>query len=309
MFTIANSPRLQPVRRLVNSLRLLQRTDVLGFEIHAQWIGFFAQLTWCLYFLAYCEKRKRNPFLRLTGTMYGDNPQYDWFHDYFEETNAVTARYAYSDVSKLKIIRVFDIADTQLPFTYHPSMTIEWAHRLFTTYYRVKQTVAAYVDDFVARQFAGGVIGVHFRGTDKKAEASPVDWPGCFSSVMKLAADHPELRKAFLSSDDPGFIQWFAANAKGTLSVIFHNDLERSRGDKPIHMNPLGDPRRKGFEAVVNCLLLSRCSFLIRSASFLSAWSSIFNPALPITLLNEPFADKCWFPDRDLLRRSDNRYR
>jgi hypothetical protein len=189
-------------------------------------------------------------------------------------------------------------------------MTIEWAHRLFGTYYNVKPAIASYVDEFVSREFStSGVIGVHYRGTDKKSEADPVDWPRCFQSVTKLAADHPEIRKVFLSSDDPLFIDWFVKKGKGTFSVVVHPDEERSRDAQPVHINPAGNAHRKGFEALVNCLLLSRCTALIRTASFLSGWSSVFNPLLPITLLNEPFAHVRWFPDRELIQRSDNRYR
>jgi hypothetical protein len=51
----------------------------------------------------------------------------------------------------------------------------------------------------------------------------------------------------------------------------------------------------------VNSLLLSRCHVLMRTASFLSAWSSIFNPALPVVMLNRPIDGKLWFPDREIL--------
>lgn len=75
-------------------------------------------------------------------------------------------------------------------------------------------------------------------------------------------------------------------------------------GNQPIHLNLAGDRNRKGFEALVNCLLLSRCDALIRSASFLSGWSNVFNPALPVIMLNRPFDAALWFPDREVLKRA-----
>ena len=304
---MAHFPRLQAPRRMLNELRLSSRSDRLIVEIDSQ-LGFFAQLNWCLYVLAYCEQRKLGPQIRLTGAGYAEEPGRDWFGDFFAE-NAGIANDADGRVHP-KFLKIRHIQETSFAARYAASMTIEWAHRLFHAHYRVHPVIASYVDGFVQSEFAGSdVLGLHFRGTDKKMEAKPVDWSRCFHATTKFAADHPAVKKIFVSSDDPAFIEWFTRQATGTFSVIVHPDHERSRNALPVHTNPSGSGKRKGFEALVNCLLLSRCSALIRTASFLSGWSSIFNPLLPITLLNEPYAHVCWFPDRELVRLSDNRYR
>ena len=300
---------VRPFRRVLNRSRLRGKGGTVAVEIRANDVGFFAQLNWCLYVLAYCEQRKLNPWIRLTGPPYGDVPNHDWFHDFFEETGAAVRSDRAFAQRPYSSVRITHIQETTLAATFAPSMTIEHAHRLFKTYYRVKDRIQSYVDNFVATEFTGdGVIGLHFRGTDKKSEADPVDWSRCFRSVMKLATDRPEMKKVFISSDDPRFIDWFVREANCSLSVIVHPDEERSRDGQPVHKTAVGSNYWKGFEALVNCLLLSRCAALIRTASFLSGWSSVFNPELPITLLNEPFARFCWFPDHELVKRSDNRY-
>lgn len=302
---MAYFPRLQVPLRVINELRLNKRSDTLAVEIDAS-LGFFAQLNWCLYILAYCEQHDLRPRIKLTGTQYSDLPNYDWFHDFFKEKTEPGSTHGVRTSS----LSIRHIRETRFADLYASSMTIEWAHRLFTTYFDIQPRVEAHVKEFARREFPdGGAIGLHFRGTDKRLEAEPVDWPRCFSAVTKLAADQPHLKKVFISSDDPQFIEWFTHQAAGTFSIIVHPDEERSRGAQAIHTNPAGSGHRKGFEAVVNCLLLSRCTALIRTASFLSGWSSIFNPRLPITLLNEPYAHVRWFPDRELIHRSDNRYR
>jgi hypothetical protein len=58
----------------------------------------------------------------------------------------------------------------------------------------------------------------------------------------------------------------------------------------------------------VNALLLSRCTALIRTASRLSAWSSVFNPQLPVVMLNRPHDGMVWFPEREILKTSMNQY-
>jgi hypothetical protein len=308
--SLAYEPRLRPVWRLINGWRLQGKTGEWSIDLHAS-NGFFAQLTWCVYLLAYCEEQKRKPVIRLKGWVYADAPNHDWFHDFFEETGTLASSGERLDPQGLKPLRITHIQETDAD-KFSLTMTLEEAHRLFTTHFQVKAKIQSYVDDFVAREFAGdGVIGLHYRGgADKKSEAESVDWPRCFRSVMKLAEDRPELRKVFVASDDTRFIQWFAKEAAGRLSVIVHPDTERIRDGKSVLYSPLGgDKYQKGFEALVNCLILSRCNALIRTASFLSSWCSIFNPTLPITLLNEPYESTLWFPDTECVKRSDNRYR
>jgi hypothetical protein len=65
---------------------------------------------------------------------------------------------------------------------------------------------------------------------------------------------------------------------------------------------------KKGEGALIDCLLLSRCNTLIRTTSFLSAWASIFNPKLPIVLVNRPYPNKFWFPESALAPRSMDEY-
>jgi hypothetical protein len=301
---IPNLAGLRAIRRILNSWRLQRQSNQpFAIEINAT-NGFFAQLNWCLYILAYCEKSTRLPLISLTSPTYSNIPNHDWFHDFFDDLVSNATPYAAPQT-----LRIAHINETTFARQFSTDMTLDNAHRLFTTYYRVKPFIQSYVDAFLSREFgAHPVIGLHFRGTDKVSEAPPVDWLRCFRSVMKYAADNPSTKKAFISSDDPKFVDWFAHQAAGTLYVVIHPDHERSRDGQAVHSSMTGNNSRKGFEALVNCLLLSHCTALIRTASFLSGWCSVFRPSLPITMLNAPFAHACWFPYRECLKRSDPRY-
>ena len=306
------APCLRVLRRALNGFRLGKTSNCVDVEIHSS-LGFFAQLNWCLYVLAYCEARNIIPKVRMTGPAYALAPGHDWFHDFFEdiESSEVSGtRQPMPQSCSAVSLFIEHIGETTFARTYESTMTIEWAHQLFMRHFQIKTDIATYVDRFITREFdKHGAIGLHFRGTDKKIEANPVDWTRCFQAVTKYALSNPGVTKVFVSSDDPFFIEWFANQANGTLSVILHPDRERSRNGLPVHAITGGDGYRKGFEALVNCLILSRCVALIRTASFLSGWSSIFNPLVPITLLNGPFVHTRWFPDRELMQRSDDRYR
>ena len=93
------------------------------------------------------------------------------------------------------------------------------------------------------------------------------------------------------------------------LNIVAHDDHYRSTGDIAIHSKKYeGDNYLKGKDALINCLLLSRCDIVIRTTSFLSAWAYIFNPKLELILLNKPYDSCLWFPERDLISRSKNEY-
>jgi hypothetical protein len=67
----------------------------------------------------------------------------------------------------------------------------------------------------------------------------------------------------------------------------------------PIHFS--GYPGLEiGREALVSSLLLSNCGYLVKMPSYLSAWSKIFNPDLPVTLAAPPRPDAFWFPDSQI---------
>ena len=52
----------------------------------------------------------------------------------------------------------------------------------------------------------------------------------------------------------------------------------------------------------------SKCTAVIRTTSFLSAWASIFNPDLKVVLLNKPYSNRLWYPEREILRLRDTEY-
>jgi hypothetical protein len=41
---------------------------------------------------------------------------------------------------------------------------------------------------------------------------------------------------------------------------------------------------------------------VLRTSSFLSAWASIFKPDLRVYLMNRPYAETLWFPEREILK-------
>ena len=79
------------------------------------------------------------------------------------------------------------------------------------------------------------------------------------------------------------------------------NDVYKAEKGMAIQYRGDGNNFIKGEEALINCLLLSKCNMLIKNSSFLSAWSKVFEPTLPVVMIYRDSPESQWFPERDLL--------
>jgi hypothetical protein len=184
-------------------------------------------------------------------------------------------------------------------------LDLDYASRLVSKYLHLREHIRDYVESFIHERFHGrNVIGLHYRGTDKSKEAQRVTWERCVRTIHNYLDANPEVNALFVSSDEAAFVERMGTDFR-RVEVICHPDSQRTQDGEAVHTRPgRGNNYEKAREALVNCLLLSRCRALIRTASFLSAWSSIFNPRLPIVLLNAPDRATSWFPDSQLVNYS-----
>lgn len=162
-------------------------------------------------------------------------------------------------------------------------------HQLIIKYIQVKEQVKNEVHRFVRNRFKGKVIGVHYRGTDKRSEAPAVK----FEKVNEAIKEQINILGTndytiFLATDEVKFMKYLKEIYK---DKVIHLKTVRSNNDGPIHEN-LEKPFEQGKAAFKDMLLLSRCDILIRTSSNLSLWSTYFNPTLPVVLLNERYAGK-----------------
>jgi hypothetical protein len=300
---VARDPAIVPrylnnKRKLVH-LRYRERHNrgVFSIDIHAR-NGFFAQLTWCLYIFAYCDARSLVPHVVLTSPQYV-NPLVgpDWFRYFFEQHGR-----AYVRENVVTSVRIRTLQDLGLPTRCIADMTIERAARLAQKYLAVRPEITEAVNTFTGDHFTGRVLGVHYRGTDK-TEAPRVSYDEVTRTVRARLEREPEIGCLFVATDEAPFLDHVKA-ARMSVPICCCDDLRSNSAMAIQEATFAGDPYRKGREALVNSLLLARCDHVIRTASALSAWASIFNPQLPVTLLNEPYKEKCWFPDRAIVQRA-----
>jgi hypothetical protein len=273
---------------------------LLVVEVNS-WVGLFAHLETFLEISLHCQRYNLIPCFMSTSPQYVD-PQRgpNWFQYFF--TNLQLSA---DDSEKIKhgqvpICRIEGIRQLGLPEDYDPQLSLRIGPQLVHKYIGIKPHILEKVDAFVSSYFTNrSVLGIHYRGTDKRA--SPISYSDFRNSIANFLKHNREFDCLFVSSDEQNFIDFIKNEFKDTLPVFYHDDHERSKTKIAIHRSKSGDRYQKAEEAVLNCLLLSRCGALIKTASFLSGWSKLFNPDLPVILLNRPLERELWFPDRELL--------
>ncbi len=155
-------------------------------------------------------------------------------------------------------------------------LTLERAHDLFLASLQVRREFHEETDAFCREHGVGAdTIGVHYRGTDKRLEASRVAWDDVAESIDANLAGHSYL---FVATDEPEFLQ-FMQGRFGASRVVDLGCRELFSG-RPAH-STAGDPAVKASEAIRTILALFRCALLIRTRSHLSGWAKILEPSLP----------------------------
>lgn len=159
------------------------------------------------------------------------------------------------------------------------------AHALIQKYIQVDKAIQAEVDQIVKTQFANTyVIGIHYRGTDKvtSGEALETNYETVMAAIdQHIAEKNLTHFKLFIATDEEPFIDYISYRYPG--KVCFQ-PAHRSSDELPVHLQAV-EPYQVGREALIDTLLLSRTSYLIRTASNLSLCSTFFNPNLPVKLL------------------------
>ncbi len=157
------------------------------------------------------------------------------------------------------------------------------ATRLFGKYFHVKPHMLDSVGEFVERNFDRcGQLGIHYRGTDHYREYEFVDQ----RLMIDAATEHfPEYQSIFIATDEKRFLDLVRSHMPDKRIVTF-----MPAPPKP-HTIDQGDNYRKGFHALADCLLLSRCQALVKTPSALSTWSKVFGPDLDLVLVGKPYSN------------------
>ncbi len=211
------------------------------------------------------------------GLYYDPSAGNNWWEYFFERINLG---------SEPNTARTVIGTDEQFYFAWRVERTMSRARgfALIDRYIRPKQHIRDKVDAYVRANFDGAfVIGIHYRGTDKFEDAPRVPYETVHAAALEaFKAAGTTRHKLFVATDEQAFLEWMLDRFPGKVHSL---EMVRSVDGRPIDVLQ-GDNRRKGEDAVLDCLLLSRCDSLVRTASNLSLCATFFNPDLPVVLLN-----------------------
>lgn len=158
------------------------------------------------------------------------------------------------------------------------------AHDLIRKYIHVRPYLTKKVSQFVEQNFKSHfVIGVHYRGTDKKIAAPRVKYQEVLKEIKKKIAKVKKNYRIFIATDEQDFIDYMKIIFP--KKILYLKSVTRSKDGSPVHIRA-DSPYKVGEDAILDCLLLSKTDYLIRTTSNLSLWSTYFNPVLPFKDLN-----------------------
>jgi hypothetical protein len=165
------------------------------------------------------------------------------------------------------------------------TMPRERGFALIDRYIRPRRDLRDKVDAYVRANFDGAfVVGIHYRGTDKFEDAPRVPYGHVHAAVLAaIAVARRDRFRLFVATDEQAFRDYVMNLFPGKVHCL---EMYRSADGRPIDVTNDDGNYKKGQNAVLDCLLLSRCDYLVRTASNLSLCSTLFNPGIPIALLN-----------------------
>jgi hypothetical protein len=288
------------------SLHAQQRLNrgYFAIEIRAH-SGFFSVMQMVLFILMYCDERRLTPLISARGGIYGDaEGKVDWFATFFDTVD--TSQRPGASV-RLRTSVVHDLGGLGFRRRYEPRLELKRSSALFHAHYQPAAPIRAEVEAIRARLgISAATLGVHFRGTDKKLEAHTIGWEEFCSLIDRTLAEQPQLTNLFVSSDEQAFLDFFVKRAFAVPVSVAPARL-LSTGDTPVHFS--GHPGLAiGREALVASLLLASCGYLVKTPSYLSAWSKIFSPSLPVRLAVPPLQSAFWFPDSEIWIEQQQRH-
>lgn len=152
----------------------------------------------------------------------------------------------------------------------------DWSElsRIWHAYFKVPARVERSADEIFPR---GRVLGLHFRGNDKytSLDTNPITQENFLTLVRDYLASAPPFDVIFAATDEFSFID----KLRGTVNLPVINLGEVEFHKAANQTTPLSE---KTDRAVLDCVLLSRCSCVIQTCSALSSFTKILNPELEI---------------------------
>jgi hypothetical protein len=234
--------------------------------------------------------------ISLSGRFQNGNAGEDWFPLLFDVSNTVSGKLPSSSTSALSQLAFTRFEELPFFHSLPDDLNFDDLHQIQLDYLPVNPNIIERVETFVCdHNLRPPLIGCHYRGTDKTIEAERVSYADVLQVLREQIEKTGPDTTLFIASDEAGFVEYLASNLpKIKLVSAAH---KRSTTTKPLHTKVDDFGRQRAIEALTDCLLLSRCSTLVKTPSLLSTWAKIFNPTVRIVALGRPNPNATWFPE------------
>jgi len=180
-----------------------------------------------------------------------------------------------------------------------PSGVVDWQwemprrrrialHEVIQRSVRLRPPISRKLEDFRAGTFEGRrVLGVHVRGIERAPERAHLVRDGILPlglymrEIDSYVAQHPS-SVVFCATDSQGALD--ALTERYGPKLVCYPASRLSSADEKVGLHHASTERydraRLGEEVVIECLLLSKCDFLLHGSSNVSLAATLFNPAL-----------------------------
>lgn len=175
--------------------------------------------------------------------------------------------------TKSTVTKDIDLRDVRMCFSSVLGNQWEVLHNVWNTYFCIPPRIAKRADEFGDLNHA---LGLHYRGTDKNRDfnqTNPVSYNDFLTLIKDFINNHEDIDTIFVATDEYPINQTIEQNYKdkrvfNTGVAGFWKSLEKT------------NTYTKADHAVLDCILLSKCKYLIKNQSALSGFAKVFNPKL-----------------------------
>lgn len=296
--------------------------------------GFFSALAYIHMCLPYLEKEYFNKDIKLNllyySHNYGNYPNFQVIGNLLQLNYEPTVNRKNKQFEELTCLAGLSrkIEDKQ---EYKYKNDFKSANSYFSKYLKFDKSIYDEVERFVTQFRRKKKIGIHYRGTDK----NKVKWVTHISmdefiKIVDYQLKQQDYDIIFISSDESRFIDVMKNKYGKQYQVLFYDKEKNEENNNSIHLNRLSLMENKVRElkalmkdkdnnmckivvlednlkketqhnetllknVIVNSLLLSKCNYVLKTHSQVSAYSKVFNPNLEIYRVNA--CQESYWPD------------
>ncbi len=274
--------RFRPLFRTCydSCFRILKHLPInVTIRIQSKKCGFFGDLYQTLSAIRFFEQIGLNCEVDWgKKSLYFDKKHGDNVWDYY----FVNSKFSFSKKTKLKL----NISYSPTAYNirkYEGLSQKESDSIVISKFCKMKEEISNSINNYIEMNFSTNTLGVHYRGTDAMAGyegRSAIEIDLLVSEINNYIDEYKDA-KIFLATDDYKSLKILNAIYKNQMH--YTNSL-RSLDGISVHghfdKGVKGSGYQKGYDALLDAFLLSRCNFLIHKGSQLAKFALLKNLSL-----------------------------